>query len=94
MLDKIINIIESPMKSLIATITGTVTGYIPLVTSNIMNVTKTNIDTAFQHTVWTFTIIVAVASIVSSIQKQRDRWAKNHPKQENKSLYDISEDDD
>ena len=94
MLDKIINIIESPMKSLIATITGTVTGYIPLVTSNIMDVASSNIDKAFQHTVWTFTIIVAIASIVSFIQKQRDRWIKNHPKQENKSLYDISEDDD
>lgn len=81
------------MKSLIATVTGTVTGYLPTTLSMITHTESNNIDVIFQHTVWTFTIIVAITAIITWVQKQRDRWIKNHPKS-NKSIYDISEEDD
>lgn len=98
MLDKTINmileVIESPIKSLVATVTGTVTGYIPMVANNLTNVTGNNVDTIFQHTVWTFTSIVAITAIISWVQKQRDRWVERHPRKGNDSLYDVVEDDD
>jgi len=98
MLEKTINmileVVESPMKSLMATITGTVTGYIPMVANNLTNVTSNTIDTMFQHTVWTFTSIVALTAIISWVQKQRDRWMERHPKKKSMDIFDMSEDDD
>jgi len=93
MLNHLINIIETPMKAAIATITGLVTGYIPMTVSNITNIANNSIDTMFQHTVWTLTSIVALTAIVSWIQKQRERWLKNHPPKE-KNLFNVSDDDE
>jgi len=93
MLNHLINIIETPMKAAIATITGLVTGYIPMTVSNITNIANNSIDTMFQHTVWTLTSIVAITAIVSWVQKQRERWLKNHPKKE-KNLFNVADDDE
>ena len=97
MFDKTINmileIIESPVKSLIATVTGAVTGYIPVVTNNLANVTNNTIDMMFQHTVWTFTSIVALTAIISWVQRQRDRWIERHPRK-SKDIFDMSDDED
>jgi len=93
MLNYLINIIETPMKAAIATITGLVTGYIPMTVSNITNIANNSIDTMFQHTVWTLTSIVALTAIVSWVQKQRERWLKNHPSKE-KNLFNVSDDDE
>lgn len=82
MLTRLISIIENPMKSLIATVTGTVTGYIPTTLANITHTQNNNIDTAFQYAVWILTIIVAITAIISWCQKQRDRWLKNHRNEE------------
>ena len=93
MLSRLINIIENPMKSRIATITGTVTGYIPTTLTTLTHEGNDSINTAFQHAVWTFTIIVAITAIISWIQKQYDRWKKTHP-EKIKSIYDNIEEED
>jgi len=93
MLHKLINIIETPMKATITTITGLVTGYIPITVNNIANVTNNTIDTLFQHAVWTATIIVAITAIVTWTQKQIDRYRLKHPKKLH-SIYDDNEVDD
>jgi len=93
MLNHLINIIETPMKAAIATITGLVTGYIPMTVNNITNIANNGIDTMFQHTVWTLTSIVAITAIVSWVQKQRERWLNNHPKKE-KNLFNVADDDE
>ena len=94
MLNKLIEIIESPVKAFITTATGTATGYVPTVINNIADVSENSIDRGLQHAVWTFTILVAISAIISWVQKQRDRWIKNHPKKNNDSLYLTEEDDD
>lgn len=55
-------------------------GYIPTLKSSILGATMTQTDTAFQHAVWSITIIVGLFAIVAGIQKQRDRYRsrKNH----------------
>ena len=93
MLNHLINIIETPMKAAIATITGLVTGYIPMVVNNTANIVNNNVDTAFQHTVWTLTILVAITALVTWVQKQRERWLKNHPKKE-KNLFNVADDEE
>ena len=92
MLNYLINVIETPMKATIATITGLVTGYIPMVVNNTANIVNNNVDTAFQHTVWTLTILVAITALVTWVQKQIYYYKKRHPK-EHTSLYDTPEDD-
>ena len=85
--------IETPMKAAITTVTGLVTGYIPMTVNKIVDIPNSSIDTAFQHTVWTLTSIVALTAIISWIQKQRDRWIERHPNK-NKNIYDDIEDED
>lgn len=92
-LDALSAVIETPMKAAITTITGLVTGYIPMTVNRISDVSPNGVDTAFQHTVWTLTSIVALTAIVSWIQKQRDRWLTNHPKKP-KDLFNIAEEDE
>lgn len=71
-----IKIIEDATKSLVATATGAVTGYVPMLSASINNVQPTSYDMMFQYTVWTITIIVGVLAIINGIQKQIDRIHK------------------
>ena len=100
-MDRLIKIIESPSESFLVTLAGTLLGYTPLLSNSLLNLSKTNIDRGFQHTVWAFTIFVAILAIVSSIQKQIDRYKLKHKdksktktKTKNKSLYGSTVDDD
>ena len=92
--DKVVEIIQSPMKASFATVTGAVTGYVPMMITDITNIQRNCIDRGLQHAVWTLTILGSISALVSWIQKQRDRWKKNHPKKTNDSLYYIEEDND
>ena len=86
-MDKLImNFLENPMKTFLTTLSGTILGYVPIGKITIFASTlQENVDTAFQHTVWTFTILVAITSLVSFIQKQYDRYKlrKNKKGEEN-----------
>lgn len=93
-LNHIINVIESPFKSLIATISGGIIGYIPTTINMVGNIKNNTIDKMFQHTVWTITILVGITAIVTWIQKQRDRWLEKHPKNNRDFLYNNIEEDD
>lgn len=55
-------------KGLVTTVVGMITGY------GVKDATQIeSINTILQHTVWTFTIIISVFTIVGWLQKQRDR---------------------
>ena len=86
-MDKILmDFLDSPMKTFLTTLSGTILGYVPIGKIAIFASTlQENVDTAFQHTVWTFTILVAITSLVSFIQKQYDRYKlrKNKKGEEN-----------
>ena len=76
MLNKLTEIIQNPGKSLIATIGGTVTGYIPAAINDVARVSDTGADTIFQYVVWTITILVGITSLISWIQKQMTFYRK------------------
>ena len=86
-MDKIfMDFLNSPMKTFLTTLSGTILGYVPIGKITIFASTlQENIDTAFQRTVWTFTILVAITSLVNFIQKQYDRYKlrKNKKGEEN-----------
>jgi len=82
MLDSFINLIESPVKSLVAVIIGTVTGYVPQALSISLNIQQSSIDTYFQHSVWLVTILVGVTALISWVQKQLDRFRKRRKEQD------------
>lgn len=70
------NLIDSPGKSTLAVITGTITGYIPTSLSVFLNIPQTKADTFLQHTVWVMTILVALTALISWFQKQMDRYRR------------------
>ena len=86
-MDKIfMGFLNSPMKTFLTTLSGTILGYVPIGKITIFASTlQENVDTAFQHTVWTLTILVAITSLVNFIQKQYDRYKlrKNKKGEEN-----------
>lgn len=82
MLDRFIELIQSPVKSAIAVFVGTMTGYVPKVNSIILNTSPTSIDKYFQYGVWILTSLVAVTALISWGQKQYDRYHKNNQKDE------------
>jgi len=96
MINKLIEIIETPMKASVTTIAGLITGYVPTTVNNMSNITNNSIDTIFQHTVWTLTILVAITALITWTQKQIFFYRKKHPskKVENKSIYDMPEEED
>lgn len=97
MFNKLIEIIDSPFKSLTATVIGTITGYIPTTTNTLMNISSNTIDKMFQHTVWTLTSIVAITAIISWVQKQIESYKKKKKllmKTKNPSIYDSYEDEE
>jgi hypothetical protein len=75
MIQKIVEIIQNPVKASIATVTGAVTGKVPDLIGNI-----TSVDKAFQHSVWTVTLVLGMLGIISAIQKQIDCYRKRHDK--------------
>jgi hypothetical protein len=81
MLDRFIDLIQSPFKSLLAVITGTATGYAPEFLSVMLNSNPTRVDTFFQHTVWLITFCVGITALITWVQKQVDRWRGQHKKQ-------------
>lgn len=78
MIKILIDIIQDPIKALVASLTGTVVGYIPNAASAISNTKISSFDRSFQHGVWFLTCLVAITALVSFIQKQVDRYRKNH----------------
>lgn len=74
--DKLMDFIIEPTKAIYTVITGTILGYTPNVVNNTLGNDLSKIDTYFQHTVWTLTIIVALTAIISFSQKQYDRFKK------------------
>lgn len=87
-----IDLIQDPFKSLIATLSGTLIGYTPKINTILLNTEITSFDRGFQHAVWFVTIIVAIFAIISSTQKQVDRYRKNH--KEHNNLFNIKEEED
>jgi len=77
MLNKIIEIIENPIKAAYAVLSGTTLGYIPNAVREITEINESKIDTMFQHSVWTITILVGLTALISWTQKQIDRYRKN-----------------
>lgn len=76
-------LITNPIKAAWTVATGTFTGYIPNL-ANIMDQSNVSeIDTWFQHTVWTLTILVAITALISWVQKQIDRIKKKREEREN-----------
>lgn len=80
MLQSLIEIIESPVKSLIASLIGTVMGYVPTAFMWITGVIVTPPAHYLQIIVWIATTILAITSVVSWVQKQIDRY---HEKKNN-----------
>lgn len=76
MIQRVIDIIQDPIKATYATIAGLVTGYTPNVVNVVEQTSASNIDTYFQHSVWTVTILVGLTALCSWGQKQRDRYKK------------------
>ena len=90
-MQRLIDLIQDPIKAFITTITGTLFGYIPSVPAVVYNTQVSPIDIGFQHTVWTLTGIVAIFAIISGVQKQIDRYKKNHSF---KDIFDSNEEDE
>lgn len=78
MLQSLIEIIQSPVKSFIASVTGTLLGYIPSSIAVIAGVAVTPQVNFLQIAVWVFTILLAASSLVTWTQKQIDRYHSKH----------------
>lgn len=76
--NSLLEIIESPLKSFIASVTGTVLGYVPLVATRVTGDALPQSVSFLQQCVWIVTIILALTSIVTWIQKQWDRYKRKH----------------
>lgn len=76
MINRILEIIQNPIRSAYAMVVGTATGYTPDLVNVIEKSSKTQVDTMFQHSVWTVTILVGISALISFIQKQYDRYTK------------------
>jgi hypothetical protein len=79
-MNRLIEIITSPLKATIATLGGATIGSTPSVVNSIADTSMTNFDRFFQHGVWTFTILVAISALISFTQKQIDRYKSKHKK--------------
>lgn len=78
------NIIESPFKSLMATVTGFITSFIPAAITEATGRSVTTIETLLQIMVLTVTLLIGVTSLITWWQKQNDR-RKKLKEQENDS---------
>jgi hypothetical protein len=78
MLNTIIEIIESPVKSFLASLSGAITGSLPLAITEITGNLVTPTIHYMQYAVWYLTAILAITSLVTWIQKQIDRYKKIH----------------
>lgn len=69
--------LTKPGNSFFTTISGTITGSIPTAVEAVTKMQRTQTEIAFQHTVWTITIILGITGIITFWQKQKDRYKKN-----------------
>jgi flagellar biosynthesis protein FlhB len=86
-MQRLIDFIQNPIKSFLATVFGAVTGTVPEITTSINNGVMTDFDRIFQHAVWTVTIILGVLGIVAAVQKQIDRY-KHRKNTDNEDNYE------
>jgi len=93
MIEKFIEIVNSPIKSTVTVVTGTATGYLPNLGAIMANNSISNIDTYFQHAVWAITILVGITALVSWCQKQIDRYKKLR-KERKDNEYNFTDDED
>lgn len=87
-IESIIDFTQDSFKSVVATTSGSVAGYTPSVMATIENSKLTQTDVAFQHAVWTVTLIIGVFAIINAIQKQIDRHKKKKEKKEDEDNMD------
>lgn len=95
MLNTIVDIIQTPIKSFAVSLTGAITGSLPLAVADVTS--KPIVPTVhfMQYAVWYLTAILALTSIVTWIQRQIDRYRKLHndvkhnQKDENDEKEDI-----
>lgn len=73
MLQYILDIIGTPIKSFFTVFTGSFTGSIPLVVVNITGESIPQPIHFMQWLVWILTALVAIASLITWIQKQVER---------------------
>jgi len=76
LIDRFLEVINSPIKSLVMVATGAVTGYLPDLKAEVTEKALRDVDTYFQHTVWSLTILVAITALITWAQKQYDRYKK------------------
>jgi hypothetical protein len=81
-INSIIDFTQDSFKSVVATTSGSVAGYTPNIIASIENSKITSTDVAFQHAVWTVTLIIGVFAIINAIQKQVDRYKKKKKQKE------------
>jgi hypothetical protein len=78
MLNTIVDIIQTPIKSFAVSLSGAITGSLPLAVADITD--KAIVPTVhfMQYAVWYLTAILALTSIVTWVQRQIDRYRKLH----------------
>ncbi len=81
MLQTLIDVIETPIKSFVATLSGSTIGTVPLVVTSVTGQALSPSIHYMQYAVWYLTAILAITSIITWVQKQRDRWKAKHNKQ-------------
>lgn len=72
----IYSIIESPFKSLMATLTGFVTSFVPSVITTMTGGHMTTIESLLQILVLTASLLIGITSLITWWQKQIDRRRK------------------
>ena len=91
-LNTLVDIIQTPVKSFVASLTGAITGTVPLAIGQITGNAIAPTVHFMQYAIWYLTAILAITSIITWIQKQVDRYRKLH--NEVKDLKKKEEDDE
>lgn len=78
MLNVIIDIIQTPAKSFLASLSGAITGSLPLAITEMTGNLVTPTIHYMQYAVWYLTAILAITSLITWIQKQIDRYKRIH----------------
>lgn len=92
MLNTLLDIIQTPVKSLAVSFTGALTGTLPLAVTEYTGAVLSPPVHFMQYAVWYLTALVAIASLVSWIQKQIDRYHKLHHQEPKKTDQNENED--
>lgn len=80
MLKTLLDIIQTPFKSLVASFSGATLGTVPLAVTELTGKVFAPQVHFMQYTVWLLTALVAIASLITWIQKQIDRYNNLHKK--------------